>query len=357
MLSFEVEKETPIRSDIEINIKSEPGSPKTSLIPVRENHIAELSPCYTPIYSPENSLIVSGKNRLLQDNNRMITSFQSHSAFTSEKAIKLQKKLLKDNEGADQDFFASIGEEFVFTANEELDKKLENEEQKETILPEVKEKSKTVEEGKFSGKEDVEVTNESLGESGLQRKEVKRKGKQHTKFHERFSIFKRKEDKLKRLNTRFDTLYNSHATKINLTFWEFISSHFRRRGLAVQKVKSIRQGMSRIDERLDIFNILKKLREIDKLKAVLLEEHHRILFNGLPKPEINLSDGEKETTQGYKTQFEALKGSKFVEEAPKREEVLESFREVMNKQVRTQTDQKLIDIYDEIFSLKNSAQT
>lgn len=43
----------------------------------------------------------------------------------------------------------------------------------------------------------------------------------------------------------------------------------------------LQDGTSKIEEALDVRNILKKLYEIDKLKSILLDNDQLVLFNNL----------------------------------------------------------------------------
>ena len=45
-----------------------------------------------------------------------------------------------------------------------------------------------------------------------------------------------------------------------------------------------REGLKKIDEKLDIIYIINKLMEIDKLKLLLLNKEELHLFEFLPKP-------------------------------------------------------------------------
>lgn len=44
---------------------------------------------------------------------------------------------------------------------------------------------------------------------------------------------------------------------------------------------------------LDIFEVLKKLRDVEKLKAILMTEDQRRLFEALPKPIISVDEEHK----------------------------------------------------------------
>mmetsp|Transcript_28917 Transcript_28917/g.26264 ORF Transcript_28917/g.26264 Transcript_28917/m.26264 type:complete len:113 (-) Transcript_28917:246-584(-) len=61
-------------------------------------------------------------------------------------------------------------------------------------------------------------------------------------------------------------------TKINISMIEYIRGFFSFDKKIAKKMEMLKEGERRIRERLDIFNVMIKLREIDKLKAILLNK-------------------------------------------------------------------------------------
>lgn len=55
----------------------------------------------------------------------------------------------------------------------------------------------------------------------------------------------------------------------------------------------VREGLNKIDEKLDIIYIINKLLEIDKLKLLLLNKEELHLFEFLPKPYLDKSHSKK----------------------------------------------------------------
>ena len=74
------------------------------------------------------------------------------------------------------------------------------------------------------------------------------------------------------------------TTRININFWDYIVACFCKPQAIQKKFELLREGENKIRERLDIFNVMKKLREIDKLKMLLLDKDQLTLFDNLPKP-------------------------------------------------------------------------
>ena len=108
----------------------------------------------------------------------------------------------------------------------------------------------------------------------------------------------------------------------------------------------LREGRKRIDERLDIFNMMKKLREIDKLKALLLDKEQLILFDNLPKPILEPESSEIFMKRGSASLANLTKGT-FVQQS-KENLVKYAYRYIRTKQDRTVIDDKLLGIYKEL---------
>lgn len=52
---------------------------------------------------------------------------------------------------------------------------------------------------------------------------------------------------------------------------DYMRSFFSSDPILKKKVEMLKEGEKRIRERLDVFNVIQKMREIDKLKAILLD--------------------------------------------------------------------------------------
>jgi hypothetical protein len=51
----------------------------------------------------------------------------------------------------------------------------------------------------------------------------------------------------------------------------------------------IAEGTRMVEKQLDIVSLLKKLQEIDKLKSIILTNQAKLMFNGMIRPIISLS--------------------------------------------------------------------
>ena len=340
-----MEKDPLSHLEAGINFKSESGLFMTTFSPEQGLNIPNRSQDKRIfVYSPENSLIASPKNRLLNEQGTRMLSFRSQPSVYTEGAIKIEMKDLKgeNDDNNDDVFFHSMTQELP---EDEKKTKVMMEEEKEQEEKEGEIVQNREDEGGEDAWEGFSQDSLALQNSKISQSRAK---------SNRASSYGRNNDKFNRLRRQFTDI-GSSSFKVDISFWDLICSFFNKNGPAAQRIKVLRTGISNIQDRLDIFNLLKKLREIDKLKALLLEEDHRVLFNGLPKPEINLSDCEADDTapEGQKSQYEFLKGSKFIEGAADQNAVLSLYRGVLEKEKKTKIDQKLIEIYDRVFNLQN----
>jgi len=139
------------------------------------------------------------------------------------------------------------------------------------------------------------------------------------------------------------------VNKINITFWDYIRSYIWKSRSLNQKLVLIQEGMARINERLDIFNVLRKLREVDKLKVLLFEGEQLVLFEGLPRPELRIKEQTAPVRSRKSITHDQLKNSKFITEIDKNELIALSYESLKNKNSSNIVDQKLIEIYEDMF--------
>ena len=139
--------------------------------------------------------------------------------------------------------------------------------------------------------------------------------------------------------------------KMNFTFWDYIRSFFFWKSTRLnRKLSTLKEGMKRINERLDIFNVLRKLREVDKLKVLLLENEQLVLFDNLPKPQLKIENTHNNPRNSKSFTQRQLREAKFIGEKAKNGLVFVSYEIVKKKEVKTIIDEKLVEIYDETLS-------
>ena len=79
---------------------------------------------------------------------------------------------------------------------------------------------------------------------------------------------------------------NYESESLHISPWDYFCCLIGRSDATKEKMRVLHKGMKDIEERLDIINIMKKFREIDKLKTLLLEDEQLVLFNSIPKAEM-----------------------------------------------------------------------
>jgi len=142
------------------------------------------------------------------------------------------------------------------------------------------------------------------------------------------------------------TKLTKDSEKINITFWDYVRSYLWKSKEMKEKMGLLHEGVRRIEERLDIFNVLKKFREVDKLKLLLLENEQLVLFDTLPKPELAPKKDDSEL-KSLKSTIQ-LKESKFISEKRRNDLIALSYEGLKRKQTKTMIDERLLDIYDDI---------
>ena len=148
------------------------------------------------------------------------------------------------------------------------------------------------------------------------------------------------------------------SSKIDISIWEFFASYIRRNNRTKEKFNVLNKGMKNVKERMDILNIMKKFRELDKLKALLLEEDQLTLFNAMPKAEITSGETEAETNselmKSKSFSQRILKKSTFIEMNEKQEEINKAYEALQMKAKKSKIDSRLMELYENMLTKKNS---
>mgnify|MGYP006976767283 CR=1 FL=1 len=141
-----------------------------------------------------------------------------------------------------------------------------------------------------------------------------------------------------------ETKATEHS-KIRMTPFEYMRCFFSKDEKLIKKREMLKEGKKRIEERLDVFNILKKMREIDKLKALLFDQYQLALFENLPRPVL-----EKESREFLNNRAASIshlvKGT-FIHQT-KENQVKYAYKYIKHKESKTLLDQKLLNIYEEL---------
>ncbi|EAR97898.2 zinc knuckle protein (macronuclear) [Tetrahymena thermophila SB210] len=108
-----------------------------------------------------------------------------------------------------------------------------------------------------------------------------------------------------------------------------------------QKKEFIQNGFKKVSNHLDIENILNKLQELEKLKQVVLNEDQLKLFELLPRPVLRSDSSESQSNQGNSF-YDKI--NKTYEE--KVDDAFQSLANILNKPKKSQRDIQLIQLLD-----------
>ncbi len=136
----------------------------------------------------------------------------------------------------------------------------------------------------------------------------------------------------------------TEQSRVGMTVFEYMRCFFSKDENLIKKKEMLQEGRTRIEERLDVFNILKKMREIDKLKALLLDKYQLALFDNLPKPIL-----EQESRNILKTRggsISHLVQGTFVNQT-KEAQLKYAYKYIKHKEEKSPLDQRLIEVYEE----------
>jgi len=135
--------------------------------------------------------------------------------------------------------------------------------------------------------------------------------------------------------------FKQDSDKIEISSTQYYLSCFRNELTKIYK-KLFNKGVDQIDKMLDISYIMKKLTEIDMLKALLLDETQSNLFDYIPKPEISLESEEKERKN--LTLHKRISKAYARSTSARAKLALEAFQIISKKTERTNIDEKLLDM-------------
>ena len=101
-------------------------------------------------------------------------------------------------------------------------------------------------------------------------------------------------------------------------------------------------GKEKITSELCITRIMKKMRELDRLKALLLTEDQRVLFDNLPKPDIL---GPLDIPNDMERKFEE-EGKKKVTDQEYLKGLAQYYFALKGKSEKSKIDRKLLDWFE-----------
>jgi hypothetical protein len=101
------------------------------------------------------------------------------------------------------------------------------------------------------------------------------------------------------------------------------------------EVLLLKEGIKKVEQNLDIYQIVQKLRELECLKQVLLDENQRIIFNNLKLGGLSTSNKSKKRLSPFSEPFQDDK-----------EKLKDSLKTLKNKENLTETDRRLLNLFE-----------
>lgn len=128
---------------------------------------------------------------------------------------------------------------------------------------------------------------------------------------------------------------------VNISYFEYLSSFVSKSETIKGKMAIINAGFETLENRLDVFNLLKKLRDIDKIKGLILDSDQQFLFDRLPRPEI-LNRENNWFQEEYLSYYDIFKDSNELEELNMKVEIIASRRRIQDKPQKSEVDEKIL---------------
>ena len=121
------------------------------------------------------------------------------------------------------------------------------------------------------------------------------------------------------------------------TFQQWLVSQFK----PSMRSKALTKGRTEILKHVDMFSIIRRFQEIDNLKACLLTDQQRIIFDNIAKPclvvdpELQPKDTDFITVNGWN---ESYRGNQ--------ELLYEAYRDLKHSEVMTEVDRHVLELYE-----------
>lgn len=157
---------------------------------------------------------------------------------------------------------------------------------------------------------------------------------------------KDKGKKKKKTKQKADKSPSKEKNKMDLGFAEYLFSFVSRSKPLKHKMAILDQGTKEIDMRLDINYIMKRLMDIDKLLTLILDKNQLMLFDNLPKPELNVKTLDDNSAEKSFSMILLRSTTMRKKEMSHEEKVQEAYRIIQDKEEKTGIDQKLLEIFN-----------
>ncbi|KAL4479279.1 hypothetical protein ABPG72_011491 [Tetrahymena utriculariae] len=269
----------------------------------------------------QNSAIQSYLNIGNQVNNQQNQSLQIQSLD--------HMKQNKENENFDS-------KQFIFSNKNDL----------KQSIPESKQASKQHDQKKILNHliQDLQINDELA--QGTKEQDILDEGT-HVKIQKQKLKIQQMEQKLK--ENKFNELMEKETKCMKMSIWEYFKSKIFPLGEYKKKNQIIQYSIDKLYYNLDIFNILKKLVEVEKLKRLLLDPEQLKLFDYLPKPTIhsNLVLNKQQSQAAIKKSQEVdVLYQDHRTEMQKVKDAFQAYKKIVSKKSHTLLDQKIIDLLD-----------
>ncbi|EWS74766.1 transmembrane protein, putative (macronuclear) [Tetrahymena thermophila SB210] len=162
---------------------------------------------------------------------------------------------------------------------------------------------------------------------------------------------------------QFDKLMKKETNSMKMSVFEYFVSLIFPCGRLRKKKQVIDYSIEKLYQNLDIFSILKRLIEVEKLKRLLLDQNQIKLLDYLPKPTIHLDLALNKDLNhsNQKNQEINLLYQDNRSELQKAKDAFEAYKNILSKDNFSELDEKLIDMLDQnliqIFEAQNQNYT
>ncbi|EAR93757.1 transmembrane protein, putative (macronuclear) [Tetrahymena thermophila SB210] len=149
--------------------------------------------------------------------------------------------------------------------------------------------------------------------------------------------------------SQFKQMIEKKINKINVSTWEYFKSFIIPTEKYKKKKQIIKYSVDKLYHNLDIFNILKKLVDVEKLKRLLLDQDQLRLFDCLPNPTIQPDLAFKKQSSQIWDQKNKEVDLMYQDERSEMQKLSDAFQSYMNitqKQNQRGIDKKIINLLD-----------
>ncbi|EAR92620.2 transmembrane protein, putative (macronuclear) [Tetrahymena thermophila SB210] len=144
----------------------------------------------------------------------------------------------------------------------------------------------------------------------------------------------------------FQKLMNEQTNSMKMTVWDYFKSLIFPFGKMKKKQKIIDYSLEKLYQKLDIFYIVKKLFEVDKLKRLLLDSDQIQLFEYMPKPTINPDIAQYKSGKDKQQSELDLLYQDNRSEIEKAKDAYFAYKNILNKQDPSILDYKIMNLLD-----------